>query len=192
MRRVDRRCFRPFLVAAALLSCGPTSAQDANPLRPTGPVTIEADHADWVKEGAMVYQGNVRLHSGDLRLSGTRMEFQQTPDGHFTARLDGLPATLDHAALPTESGRPGPPVSARGKLMTYDSRSATVAIDGEALLTRGTDEIRGGNVTYDVTHRRIQANGGEGGQVRIVIQPPPAGEAEGSIAPIQPRNTPTP
>lgn len=180
------------LFAAAMLWAGSLSAQNANPLRPTGPVTIEADHADWVKAGAMVYEGNVRLQSGDLRLSGSRMEFRQEPDGHFTARLDGLPAKLDHAALQTEPGRPGLPVSARGELMTYDSRSATVEIDGEALLTRGTDEIRGGNVTYDVTHRRIRANGGEGGQVRIVIQPPPSGDAEGSIAPITPRNAPSP
>ena len=190
MSRADLRCL--FLFAAALLWAGSIAAQNANPLRPTGPVTIEADHADWVKAGAMVYEGNVRLQSGDLQLSGTRMEFRQEADGHFTARLDGLPAKLDHAALPTESGRPGLPVSARGELMTYDSRNATVEIDGEALLTRGTDEIRGGNVTYDVAHRRIQANGGEGGQVRIVIQPPPSGDAEGSIAPITPRNPSSP
>ncbi|MGQ0700066.1 MAG: lipopolysaccharide transport periplasmic protein LptA [Panacagrimonas sp.] len=148
-------------------------AQNSASPRPTGPITIEADHADWSKGGAMVYVGNVRLLSGDLKLAGSRMEFRQASDGQFEARIDGGPATLNHAGLPTEDGKPGPPVSARGETMTYDSRAATVEIDGAATLARGTDEIKGGNIRYDVTNRRIQANGGEGGQVRIVIQPPP-------------------
>ncbi|MGQ0501228.1 MAG: LptA/OstA family protein [Panacagrimonas sp.] len=150
-------------------------AQKSADLRPTGPVTIEADHADWVKGGAMVYTGNVRLVSDDLKLAGVRMEFRQLPDGQFEARIDGTPATLNHTGLPEEDGKPGPPVAAHGETMTYDSKAAVVEIDGNAVLARGTDEIKGGNIHYDVANRRIQANGGEGGQVRIVIQPPPPG-----------------
>lgn len=181
------RCFalRGLLLGLCVFGGAEALAQNASNLKPTGPVTIEADHADWSKGGAMVYVGNVRLQSGDLKLGGARLEFTQSPDGHFEARVDGSPATLDHAALVLEDGKPGQPVSARGKVMTYNSRTATVEIGGEALLSRGADEIRGGNVTYDVRNRRIQADGGEGGQVRIVIQPPPP-KSEAGGAPVAP------
>lgn len=165
-------------------------AQNRASLRPTGPVTIEADHADWIKGGAMVYVGNVRLLSGDLKLAGSRMEFRQAADGQFEARIDGGPATLNHAGIPEEDGKPGPAVTARGEMMTYDSRAATVEIDGTAVLARGSDEIKGGNIRYDVANRRIQANGGEGGQVRIVIQPPPP-DAEPATKP-DPKSGPSP
>lgn len=190
MCRIDRwPALRSLLAGLCSIGCASAFAQNANSLKPTGPVTIEADHADWEKGGAMVYVGNVRLQSGDLNLAGARMEFRQSPDGNFQARIDGRPATLDHRGLPTEDGKPGPPVSARGEVMTYDSRAATVQIDGGALLSRGKDEIKGGNVLYDVANRRIQANGGEGGQVRIVIQPPPpkpGGASDGSSTPEAP------
>ncbi|MGQ0622916.1 MAG: LptA/OstA family protein [Panacagrimonas sp.] len=179
------------LLGLGAFACTPALAQNADILKPTGPVTIEADHADWQKDGAMVYVGNVRLQSADLKLGGARLEFRQFPDGHFVARIDGAPATLNHIGLASEDGKPGPPIGARGQVMTYDSRAATVEVDGDAVLSRGTDEIEGGNVLYDVTNRRIQANGGEGGQVRIVIQPPPP-KSGGATATPAPGSAPKP
>ncbi len=41
----------------------------------------------------------------------------------------------------------------------------------DAYVMRGTDEITGDTIKYDVRERRIQASGGDGGQVKIIIQP---------------------
>lgn len=137
-------------------------------LRPTGPVTINADRAEWEKGGAMVYTGNVRLESGELKLGGARLMLKQFESGEFEARVDGEPATLDHAGLSANADGTRPPVSAKAKQLTYDSRNDIVEIVGDAVLTRGTDEIKGDKVRYDVARRRIEAAGG----VQIVIQPP--------------------
>lgn len=158
-----------------LAACG-AGAQEpaADRLRPSGPVRINANSAEWIKGGAMVYSGNVRLESGDLKLSGDRLELRQFEDGQFEAKIDGAPAMLDHAglALTGDANAERPPVSARAKRLTYDSRKDIVDVAGEALLTRGTDRIRGDNIRYDVVQRRIQAAGGDSGQVQIELEVP--------------------
>jgi len=170
-----------FLTSSAVFAA---AKGEGERLRPTGPVKINADRAEWQKGGSMVYTGNVRLESGDLKLSGDRLNLKQFDNGEFEAKIDGKPAKLDHAGLAAAGtrGDERPPVTARASTLTYDSRNDIVEVAGDALLTRGTDEIRGQNIRYDVTERRIEAQGKEGCegastkagcQVEIVIQPPP-------------------
>lgn len=171
MRRAELG--RILLLTAALGAVPWVRAQGAGDtpgLRPTGPVKINADRAEWETGGAMVYSGNVRLESGDLKLGGERLQLKQFGNGQFEAHINGAPATLDHAGLAVGGEENRKPVSARARQLNYDSRSQIVDIEGEALLTRGADEIRGEKVRYDVARRRIEAAGG----VQILIQPPPA------------------
>lgn len=146
-------------------------------LRPSGPVTVTADRAEWEKGGAMVYTGKVKLVSDDLELNGDRLELRQSSDGEFEARVSGAPALLDHAGVSAQEGEPALPVRARASTLIYDSREEVVEVAGNANLQRGTDEISGETIRYDVVRRRIQATGSEGGQVKIVIQPPQGGNA---------------
>ena len=186
MSRADRGLFAA--LALSLLAFGTahaaTTESAKESLRPTGPVKINADRAEWQKGGSMVYTGNVRLESGDLKLSGDKLTLKQFEDGQFEAKVDGKPAMLDHKGLEFAGGRDGerPPVSARASQLTYDSREEIVEIAGEALLTRGTDKITGENIRYDVTQRRIEAKAAEGGQVQIELQPPPRKPKPGAEA----------
>jgi lipopolysaccharide transport protein LptA len=166
---------RPELALLLLLAALPAVAQKdpLRSLRPDGPVTIKADRAEWEKGDAMVYSGKVRLDSADLQLAGDRLELKQFGNGQFEARITGNPATLDHAGVRGESGALSEPVSARASTLVYDSRSETVEVVGEAQLTRGAgNKITGQNIRYDVARRRIQAEGGDNGQVTITIDPP--------------------
>ena len=145
-------------------------------LRPTGPVTVTATNVDWAKGGTMVYTGEVKLSSDTLRLDGDRLELDQLGGGEFRARVTGAPAHLFHDGEPAIKGgkqAPEPAVTARAKTLVYDSKSGLVDVSGDALVTRGEDEITGETIRYNVIERRIQAAGGNKGQVKIVIQPPP-------------------
>lgn len=170
-------------LATGLAAAQQKRENNVDALRPTGPVTVTADRAEWEQNGAMVYTGNVLMSSDTLRLKGDRLELRQLEGGQFTANVTGKPARLDHPGLKEKNGEAGPPVSAEARTLNYDSRTSMVDILGNAHLTRGKDQIDGDNIGYDAAARRIRAAGGQGGQVKIVIQPPPkAGSAGGSQA----------
>lgn len=152
----------------------------ADRLRPTGPVTITATSVDWAKNGLMVYTGNVKLESDTLKLDGDKLELEQLGDGDYRAKIFGSPANLRHDAAPGADGAQDPPVTARAKQLFYDSRSGVVDLTSNARVTRGEDEMTGETIHYNVNERRIQAAGGSGGQVKIVIQPPAKGGGSSS------------
>ncbi|HEX4895255.1 MAG TPA: LptA/OstA family protein [Solimonas sp.] len=144
--------------------------------RPTGPVTVTADRAEWEQGGPMRYLGHVALSSETLQLKGDSLDLKQLANGDFDARVAGGPATLDHAGTPGATGPAAQAVSARARQMNYNSATGVVELVGDARLTRGSDEIVGESIRYDVNARRIRAAGGDAGQVKIVIQPPPMKE----------------
>lgn len=181
MRRAAR-----VLAFAAIALAGAASAQDASSasdkpgaraqaeeLRPTGPVTVKADSAEWVQNNEMKYSGNVTMTSDTLNVRGDSMEVHQAPDGQFEAWVHGNPATLDHAADPQASGAASKAMHAEAKEIHYDSRSGTADMKGNAHLKRGDDEINGETIGYVVPERRIRAASGGQGQVTITFQPPP-------------------
>lgn len=161
----------PAVLLLALLAAGPAVGEDkprGGDFRPSGPVKINADSAEWQKGGQMVYSGHVRMESGTLKLVGDRLQLEQQDDGEFEAVVTGKPAQLDHAGDPQGNEETREPVTASASELVYRSRSDTVEIVGDARLVRGSDEITGERVRYEVAQRRVQA----AGQVEIVIQAP--------------------
>ena len=184
MCRVTERCGAR--LAAALLALAsaafglqaqePAAADDVDALRLTGPVTLTADRGEWIDGGEMRYEGNVALESDTLRLSGQSMTVLQGADGGFDAQILGAPARLDHRAREGAQGIAGQNVTAEAERIDYDTRSGVIRLQGTARLLRGSDEVAGERIDYVVGERRVRASGGEGGQVRIVIQPPARGD----------------
>ena len=147
------------------------SNETAERLRPTGPVTITAKNVDWAQNGLMVYSGDVKLVSDTLKLDGDKLELEQLGDGQYRAKVYGNPANLRHDAAPGTTDKPEPPVTARGKTLFYDSKAGQIDVTGNARVTRGDDELTSETIHYNVNQRRIQADGGSGGPVKIIIQP---------------------
>lgn len=148
--------------------------------RPSGPITITARSGEW-QDGMMIYTGDVAMLSKTLELRGARLELRQ-PGGSkspYEIILTGEPATMKH--LP-ETPR-DQPVQAQAAKIVYLSSSQDVELSGKAQLARGKDEINGENVRYNVPARRVQATGGDAGQVRIVLDVP---EETGSESPVNP------
>lgn len=184
--------------AAAADRAAPAASARSEPLalrRPQGPVTVTADRAEWQQGGVMLYTGNVRLSSDTLEMSGARMEIERVASGQFRAKLDGEPARLSDPGAPATASAPAsPPITAEARQLIYDAAEATVELKGGALLTRGPDRLTGESIHYDVAARRVQALGGEGGQVRIVITPPADKNNPAAPAPAmtEPRQAQTP
>lgn len=169
------RCARLATLAVLLVAAHAAAQDDLQGFRPTGPVTLTADRAEWVQGGEMQYFGHVSMQSDTLQLRGDHMTVRQHDNGQFDAQMDGAPAQLDHAGRPGTRGAASQPVTAQAARIDYDSRSGVVTLSGNARLLRGSDEVTGEQIDYIVAERRIRAAGGEGGQVRIVIQPPSPG-----------------
>lgn len=175
------------LLFVLLPLCSVTTAQAASgvqnrneKLRPKGPVTVTADHAEFDKTGVMVYTGNVLLVSDTLQLKGDRLELRQFPGDQYEATLKGSLAHMEQSGDVDEKGQPLPAMLADGLGMVYDTRTGLLDITGQARAVRGKNEVNGNSIRYNVNERHVQANGGQGGQVKIIIQSPaekPSGPA---------------
>jgi lipopolysaccharide transport protein LptA len=171
------------VLAAALLALLATAAASQGPARATpvsapkagapaatrvrGPIKITAERAELERREYALYRGRVKLVSEDMVLTGDRLELRQPARGEFEARLTGAPARLDHPG-----NAKGPPVTASAAQIVYDTRTATVDLSGGVQLARGTDLLSSGQVSYNLTARRITAAGDGTNQVHITIEPP--------------------
>lgn len=171
MHRLEARRGSRYVALALLLATGAASAQNVSPLRPQEPVTITSSSFEGAESGIQVLSGNVRLISGSLELTGDRAELRQAANGQFTITISGAPGRIDHAGDPSARNPPQPPISAEARTLVYDSATRLIELTGAARLTRGGDEITSDTIRYDVAERRVRAQGGESGQVRVVIQP---------------------
>jgi lipopolysaccharide export system protein LptA len=134
--------------------------------KPTGEITVTADHVEW-QTGAMHYTGNVKLTVDTMEMTGGDLELK-LEDGRLQhAHLTGEPAHMIDNGVEGQQ-----PISAQAKRVDYDPATNLVELGGGAQLMRGADRLNGELIRYDVAARRVQAAGGSGGQVKIVIQPP--------------------
>lgn len=138
-------------------------------LRPTGPITVTANHAELVGGNEAIYVGNVEVRSNTVNMNGSRMEWRQQKGGQFIAHLTGHPANLDHAS----TGPEDPSISARANTLIYDSSAQTLTLNGNARLTRGENIVTGNTIRYDIAEKRVQATGSQNSQVKMIIEPPP-------------------
>jgi len=146
-----------------------TVAPKSSKQRVSGPITITAKNGEW-QEGMMIYTGDVVMISKTLELRGARLELQQTggKKNPYEISITGSPATLKHLGNTAQDSV----VDGHANKMVYRSASQTIQLTGAAHLERDKDELNGEDIRYDVANRRVQASGGESGQVRIVIDVP--------------------
>ena len=168
-----------------------TKLPSAADLKPNGPVTINANKAELVQGSSAIYVGNVTLDSDTLKMDGDRLELKRSADGQYTAKVTGAPAHMSHAG----TGPDNPPMTAHAKVMTYDSRSSSINLDGDAQMTKGDEKTTAEKISYNFLEQRYQASGGSdgNGRVQIVIPQVSAPAAGSSQTPAAaPSGTPPP
>ena len=129
------------------------------------PITVHANSAEWQAGGAMIYTGNVAVKSGTLELQGRRVEIRRSGPEQYMAWVQGEPAQLNQAAIGDAAA-----VSASAHRMFMDSSAGMVELESRAQLVRGGETLSGETIRYDFLGRRIRADGGSQGPVRIDIQ----------------------
>lgn len=183
---------KALLLVAAGICCaaaGAAQAQTKNTFAvPKGPIKVTSQRADIDEQGKlMLYRGNVRMVSGTLELKGQRLELRQPQPGQYEAHVSGRPARVVQ-----QGQNNAPPLSASATEIVYNSRAATLALSGNATLSRGQDVLTGDRISYDLASRRISASGTDGEQIKFVIQPPEDKKAPLDAKPTPPEKKPAP
>ena len=165
---------RFYVILCAALLASPAYAEKADRDKP---VNLEADTVtlDDIRK-VSVYQGNVILSQGTMMLRADHMQVTQNAEG-----LDKITAT-------------GRPVSFRQKVegrdefiegfasrIDYDNVNGQLELIGQAQLRRGSDELRGAQISYNANTEFYKVVGQPdattpAGRVRAVIRPKPRTE----------------
>ncbi|WP_069383830.1 lipopolysaccharide transport periplasmic protein LptA [Halomonas caseinilytica] len=168
------RTTSPFLLGLSLviLSLAVSQAQalegDAS-----APIQIEADRLDLDdRAGTAVYQGNVNIQQGSMRLTGSRVEIRRNDAGELSQAI----ATGDRAYIEQQPAPDESVVRGWGRRIVYHVAERRMELIDQAELHRGGDTFDGGYLEYFLDRRVVQARssaeGVEGNQrVRMTLEP---------------------
>lgn len=155
----------------ATLLAAPAHAEKADRDKP---VNLEADTVtlDDIRK-VSVYQGNVILRQGTLMLRADRVQVTQTEGG-----LDKVIATGRPVAFRQKVDGRDEFIEGFANRIEYDSVKSQLELIGQAQLRRGSDELRGTQISYNANTEFYKVIGQPdaktpSGRVRAVIRPKP-------------------
>ena len=153
---------RPLLTALALLAA-PASAQNVTfggmKADVSAPVEVASDNLTVNQtDGSALFEGNVVIGQGDMRLSADQVTVQYAEGGQN--RIQSLTATGNVTLVSGED-------AAEAQKAVYDVEGGNVVLTGDVLLSQGQNVLSGDTVTVDLATGAAQVNG----RVRSVLQP---------------------
>ncbi|HWR76447.1 MAG TPA: lipopolysaccharide transport periplasmic protein LptA [Thiobacillus sp.] len=164
-----RTLFYALLCAALLASPAHAEKTDRDK-----PVNLEADVVtlDDIKK-ISVYQGNVILSQGTLMLRADRVQVTQNASGLDKLSATGRPATFRQKLDGRDEF-----IEGFADRIEYDSVNSQLEMIGQAQLRRGSDELRGAQISYNANTEFYKVVGQPdaktpAGRVRAVIRPKP-------------------
>jgi lipopolysaccharide export system protein LptA len=165
---------RVYAVLCAALLALPAHAEKTDRDKP---VNLEADTVtlDDIKK-ISVYQGNVVLSQGTLMLRADRVQVTQNADG-----LDKVSATGRPVAFRQKVDGRDEYIEGFANRIEFDSVNGQLELIGQAQLRRGSDELRGAQISYNANTEFYKVVGQPdaktpSGRVRAVIRPKPRGD----------------
>ena len=158
-------------VLCAALLASPAHAEKADRDKP---VNLEADMVtlDDIRK-VSIYQGNVILSQGTLMLRADHLQVTQSEGG-----LDRLVATGRPVAFRQKLDGRSEFIEGFADRIEYDSVKSQLELIGQARLRRGSDELRGAQISYNANTEFYKVVGQPGAKtpserVRAVIRPKP-------------------
>jgi lipopolysaccharide export system protein LptA len=131
------------------------------------PIHIRADAAEMDQASdQIIYQGAVRVDQGTLRVDADRITVQYENQKVVRIVAEGGPASYRQ-----EVENPAGEVVAQANTIVYLTRDERLELRGSASLSQLGNEISGEKILYDMVAGKVEAVSGEGGSVRMVLQP---------------------
>ena len=146
------------------------------------PTQIEAARmtADDVRR-VNVFEGNVIVTKGTIRLTAERLVVRQDAEGFQFATATGKPARFRQRQDPKPGEKEGVWVEGEALRIELDDRNQKIELFEDARVNRGGDEVAGDYIFVDQRSDFYQVSSGKGpakGRVKAVIQPKsPSAEA---------------
>ena len=132
------------------------------------PIQLEASRGQIdQKTGVSVYEGNVVISQGSMRLNADVATIHIKDGGFQRMEATGNPVNLRYR--PTADK---PEILGASQRVEYDVAGAKVIMSGNARLTQGQDVFTGDRVEYDLKSDVVRARGaGNNGRIQFTIQP---------------------
>ena len=166
----------------------PASAEKADRDKP---ITITAQRSsEDNKKREAVFEGNVLLTQGSLRIEANRLVVRRDQDGFDHATATGEPARFRQKQDGIDEL-----IEGHAQRIEYDGKEEIVQFFDKAQVKRGQSEVNGNYIQYNSQTEIFQASnpgqkqpaaGNDSGQVRVVIQPKPRNAAPAEQKPPAP------
>jgi lipopolysaccharide export system protein LptA len=131
------------------------------------PIQLEAARGQFdQKTGTSVYEGNVVITQGTLRVTADNATIY-TKDGRFQRiEATGKPVNLRYKpALDKEE------IQGTGQRAEYDAAKSLFTLSNNARVVQGNDVFVGDFVEYDLKTDLVKAWSNQGGRIQITLQP---------------------
>ena len=167
---------KPAWVAVVLLFSSSVFAEKADRDQPT---QVEANKmsADDTRR-LNVFEGNVVVTKGTIRLTADRLVVRQDADGFQLATATGRPARLRQRQDPKPGEKEGIWLEGEALRIELDDRNQKIELFDNARVNRGGDQVAGNYIFVDQRSDFYQVTASKGDRVKAVLQPKaPSAEA---------------
>ena len=137
-----------------------------------------------------IFEGNVILTQGTIRVLADRIVVHQDADGFEHATATGNPVRFRQKSDP-QDGQPAEWINGEADRIEINDRNQKVELFDHAWVTRGEDRVEGNYIFVDERSQYFSVKSGRdgepgGGRVRAVLQPKaaPATPAAPGAAPV--------
>jgi len=154
------------LLAGGLLLSGPAAALESDQQQP---IYMEADGVEINDgSGASIYQGNVIVTQGSIRMTADKVTVTRKPNGADHIVAIGNPATFQQQMEGKKEL-----IKGRSKRAEYTTDSEVIVLIGDAVLTQAKDTFKSDRIIYNRIQGQVLAgNKAQGKQrVRVTIRP---------------------
>lgn len=165
-RRQHGLTLAALLLTGGLLLAGPAAALESDQQQP---IYMEADGVEINDgSGASIYQGNVVVTQGSIRMTADQVTVTRRPSGADHIVAIGNPTTFQQQMEGKKEL-----IKGRSRRAEYTTDSEVIVLIGDAVLTQAKDMFKSDRIIYNRIKGQVLAgNKAQGKQrVRVTIQP---------------------